>query len=97
MNKRELIEIVNKQSLKYKKLSYQELENRINKNGEHFEIIYKNKKYWIEVEANHYSNYIIRVMIAGEKKGLFGLMNGYAIYFGKSLNNELFENDEMIF
>lgn len=77
----------------YKKKKYSEL-NEIGENGIKFYNKYENQECWVEIFINKKVKDILRVMINVEFNGNW---MAKARYFGKTKDDKVIENEDMVF
>jgi len=79
----------------YKKKSYDELCN-LTKEDKYFCVEYQGEKFPIEIQIKPNNNTVkVFISILNKKNWIFN--SDFAVYFAKSVNDELFENDEAVF
>jgi hypothetical protein len=87
MASKDLIEIVRQKTATYMGKPYNELKAIVGTKGDFFTTNYKNKKYKFEIEADYFEENKIRVMVSAEPDSPFGSLSGFAMYFGKTIDN----------
>jgi hypothetical protein len=91
----DLREIVRQYAAIYMGKPYDELGLLVGKKeGNYFVIEYKAKKYEFEVYATFFEKDKIRVMVSAQPHSFLGWLSGYAIYFGKTINNQVIKSSE---
>jgi hypothetical protein len=79
----------------YKKKSYDELCN-LTEEEKYFYVNHQGKIFPIEIQVKCDNN-TVKVFISITIKKIWIFNSDFAVYFAKSINNELLENDEAVF
>lgn len=93
---KDIFELLKIKEIEYIEKGFQELIN-FNNHTDSFYIIYKKKKYYLEISGMLDKN-ILKVRINIERsKFLIGFLSGYSTYFGINSKNEITKDDNLAF